>query len=223
MKTNLLKPALCLGLLVSISSLVYSQKVTLNEGMKAGFDLFTDGEEFADWLKAAEDLSSLGKEHPNEWLPEYWSSYFYTQIARGFPENPPKGVTKAGLLKKSQENFDRAFKKVQRPSPETQSEFYMLQALIYAFNGLEAEEDIEIKKAIKANPNNPLIDVYLATDLIRTKDYKSLYSARVLLVRAKNKYASRMKPRYLSAHWNEEWVGYWLPQAEKGLTQLTAL
>lgn len=216
-----MKKLMLLTFLASTSVHIIAQDKGFEEGMKAGFDLFTEGEAFEDWVKAAEDLTSLGKQYPQEWLPEYWSSYLYTQLVRGLPEDPPTGVTATILLNESQKNFDKAFQKIKNPTAEIRSDFHALQALIYAFNGNSSKEEIEFKKAIQANPNNPLIDVSLATDLVKRNDYTSLYSARILFLRAKNIYNSRTKPRYMSTHWNEEWLGYWLPQAEKGLETLT--
>ena len=219
--------------LLSIAVL-FSQNQSLEEGMKEGFTTYDKGEEYVDWVQGAEMLTELGKKHPNEWLPEYWASYFYTQISRALPsvENPPKGMTVNRLIDLSQKNFDRASKKIKNKTPEQESDFHALQSLIYSFRAGTAKDETEkkklqelevaeIKKAVQKNPNNPVIEVIIACDLAYKPDYGSLVAARALFLKAKHKFNNRFGPRYMSAHWNEEWLGYWLPLSEKGVKKLT--
>ena len=217
-----------------MGSPLFSQDSAFAEGMKEGFTAFDKGEKYEDWIRGAELLSTLGKKYPDEWLPEYWSSYFYTQIARGFSsvKNPPKDMSTKQLLKLSQQNLDVASAKIKHKSPEQESDFHALQSLIYSFQSGVAKsnedkkkfkemETLEIKQAIQKNPNNPLMEVIIATKLIYQRDYKSILAGRTLLLKAKQTFDCRFGPRYLSTHWNEEWLGYWLPLSEKGISKLS--
>ncbi len=219
-----------LGSALALASL--SQDKSLEIEMKKGFDAYTDGETFGDWLTAAKMLSDLGDRSPNEWLPNYWSSYFYTQLTFSIPEGyADKAITKTSILKASQDNFDKAFGKVDNMTPQIRSDFHALQSLIYAFRNYSSENEAlkseyekkeldEIKSGIRNDYNNPLLDVILAVRLIRNRDFISTYAARNLLLKAKGIYDSRMEPRYMSTHWNEQWIEHWMGQSKKGLGKL---
>lgn len=219
-----------LGFLTTLT--VLGQVKSLEEGMKEGFDTYTDGETFEEWLKAAKMLSILGERYPDQWLPEYWSSYFYTQLTFAIPENyADKTVSKSSILQASQENFDNALEKVKSMTPQIRSDFHALQSLIFAFYSYSSEDEAlktefekkelkEIKSGILSNYNNPLLDIILAVKLIRTRDVASTYAARNLLLNAKQIYDSRVEPRYMSTHWNEQWIEYWLGQSKIGLEKL---
>ncbi len=222
-----------LTILLLSTYLLSAQSEDFSKEMKKGFDTYTNGKTFMDWKKGAEILERVGKDYSNEWLPDYWASYFYTQLVRNIPkENSSVEVSVKGLLKKSQESLDKAQAKVKNLSKEMESDFHALQALIYNFSEWTSDNDtlkkefnekakLELKRAIRANTNSPLTDVIVATNLIKKGDYESVYAGRVLLLNAKQKYDSRIAPRYLSSHWNEQWIGYWLGSANKGVEFLT--
>ncbi len=219
---------------ISLSIPVLSQNKSLEEEMKKGFDTYTDGKTFNDWFRGAKIMEETGSKYPKEWLPDYWAGFFYTQLSFSIPkENVSERITKHVMLDASQKNFDNAFNKVDHMTPSIRSDFHVLQAMIYSFRGWYSEDDAaknmfqnkaesEVKSAFRLNESNPLIMVNRAINLIKRKDYASVYAGRVLLLTAKNKYESRLRPRYMSTHWNEQFIGYWLGQANKGLKILTA-
>jgi hypothetical protein len=223
-----------LTLYLSANSIFAQTGDSLEKSMKHGFDTYNNGEVFKDWIKGVEELSEVGKKHSNEWLPEFWASYLYTQLARAIPkENPPKGVTIQSLLDKSQGNFDLAMKKAKNATPQVQSDFLILQSLIYDFKlgtlsndkskkEYQNKREEIIKQAVKLNPDSPTLKVYIATtDLLRKRDLTSVFTGRTLLVQAKREFSKREKPRYMSTDFAEEWIGFWLGQSEKGLEYLT--
>nr|WP_299169026.1 hypothetical protein [uncultured Allomuricauda sp.] len=228
MKTTKLLTILLLSICV-----LNAQSENFSEEMQKGFDTYSNGETFLDWKKGAEILEKVSESYKDQWLPNYWASYFYTQLVRNIPkDNRPEGVTEELLLKKSQENIDKAYGRIKKMNKEIKSDFHALQSLIYNFSewtsGNEAlkkefreKAETELKKAISANSNNPLADVIVATNLVKKGDYQSVYAGRVLLLTAKRKYDMRIEPRYMSSHWNEQWIGYWLGSANKGVEFLT--
>jgi len=212
---------------------LYSQNVNLEEGMKNGFDTFTKGKTFEEWIKGAKIMNELGQKYPNEWLPNYWASYLYTQLTFNIPkDNPPKGITSKSIVDEAQKNLDLALQKVNDMRPDIRSDFHALQTLIYDFRqwtnkdeNIKAEfldkRQFEIKQAIMLNSNSPLVDVIIGTDLIKRRDLTSVYAGRILLLHAKKKYDERLVPRYMSSHWNEQWINHWLSQSVKGIEALT--
>lgn len=213
-----------------LSQLLTAQNANFEEGMKKGFDAFNDGELHKDWIGAAESLVDLAKKHTDQWLPYYWASYMYTQIARASYKDPPEGITVSGMLDLSQKNLDLASKRIKDKTLEQQADFHVLQGLIYSFRpSPEGEKDkftklkaAETKAAIRKAPDSPLVMVDLGLDLLFRDDFQSVYAGRVLLLKAREKFNSRMKPRYMSTHYSEQWVDYWEPQSRKGIMKLTA-
>jgi hypothetical protein len=213
--------------LVSTGNFTYGQSSNLEKTMKQEFDNYTNGKKFQDWFQSAETLDEVGKKFPNEWLPEFWASYFYTQISSIVPkENPPKDISSQIILDKSQRNFDSAYNKVKNMTPQLESDFLVLQSLIYDFrNWLSNDETIKkefqskrentVKKAIGLSQDSPVLEVYIATDLIKLKDLKSIYAGRNLLYEAQRKFNQRQKPRYMSTHFIEQWVEFWIGHSEK--------
>lgn len=221
-------------LIILFSLNIYSEQDSYKQGMKEGFDTYSNGETYSDWVKGAEILSATGKKHPNEWLPEYWASYFYTQIARVFNsiKNPPENQSMNGLLNLSQKNLDIAISKLDNLTPSQKSDIAVLQALIYDFRAIaaadktvqknfEEKSNLQIKLAVKENSDNPLMEVYIGTSLMFKKDLSSTLAARSLFLKAKQVFDARIQPRYLSTHWAEQWIQYWIPQSEKGLAKLS--
>ncbi|PWL39471.1 hypothetical protein DKG77_01135 [Flagellimonas aquimarina] len=218
--------------LLSIS-FVKAQSKSFSDDMKTGFDTYSNGETFSDWKKGAEILEKVSESYKDQWLPNYWASYFYTQLVRNIPkDNRPEGVTEELLLKKAQENIDKAYGRIEKMNQKMKSDFHALQSLIYNFSEWTSVNEVlkkefhekaetELKRAISSNSNNPLTDVIVATNLIKKGEYQSVYAGRVLLLNAKSKYDMRIEPRYMSSHWNEQWIGYWLGSANKGVEFLT--
>ena len=214
-------------------SVVYSRDGNFEKGMKSGFDTFTNGKTFDEWIKGAKILSKLGETYPDKWLPEYWSSYLYTQLTFAIPKNnPPKGVTSQSILDESQKNFAKAFRKVKNMTPEIRSDFHVLQSLIYDFRNWSSKDkalkarmlskrEAEVRNAIRLSPNSPLVDVIIGTDLIKRKDFTSVFAGRILLLHAQDKFNQRLVPRYMSSHWNEQWINFWLSKSKKEIKTLT--
>ncbi len=212
-------------MLVSASVPVLAQDKGFEEGMKTGFDIFNEGEDHEAWVEGAESLVELADDHPEEWLPYYWASYMYTQIARASKQNPPKGVSSEKMLDNAQKYLDLASKRIEDKTPEQEVDIHMLQRLTYTFreddNKFNPLAEREFKEAIRKDPNHPLLLVGLGLNLLFRGDYQSVYAARVLLLKAKEKFDSRMKPRYMSTHFVEQWVNYWEPQSKKKILELT--
>lgn len=220
------KRTVLMAILVSLTSFSYGQKMGLEEGMKNGFDLYNTGEEHWEWIEAAESLADLSKKYPNEWLPYYWASYMYTQIARASFKNPPEGITSEKMVDNAQKYLDLASARIKDKTPEQEVDFHMLQGLTYSFRKDDKEKfkelkEIETTAAIRKDPNNPTLLVNLGLDLFFRGDYQSVYAARVLFLQARQKFNSRLKPRYMSTHFAEQWVNYWEPQAQKKILELT--
>lgn len=217
-----------LFLLIGILSLK-AQNKNFEEGMKKGFEMFDKGEEFKDWLGGAESLVSLSDKHPNEWLSYYWASYMYTQLARGLPKNPPKGITREKMVDNAQVYINKGKQRIKDWTIEQEVDFHMLQQLIYSFRKPPEDDkekfkklaDIELKDALRKDPNHPLVLVSVGIDLyFADGDFRNTYGANALLMKAKGIFDNRLKPRYMSTDYAEQWVEYWAPVVQKKLLEL---
>ena len=133
------KLVLLIGLLFT-SEFTISQHVDFEEGMKKGFDIYSEGEAHEDWVEGAESLAKLADKHPDEWLSYYWASYMYTQIARAALRDTEKKVNPEEMLDNAQKYLDMASKRVKDKTLEQQVDFHMLQQLLYRFRRPPADD-----------------------------------------------------------------------------------
>ena len=69
--------------------------------------------------------------------------------------------------------------------------------------------------------NHPLVLVSLGLDLYhKGGDYTVAYGSYALLSKAKEIFDNRMNPRYMSTHYAEQWVEYWMPQIKNKFLEL---
>lgn len=184
---------------------------------------------------ALQAFEKLMKKYPEEWLPAYWASYLCTQIARLEGRSPefPKDMNAKELLQRSQQYFDYADKALAEKTKQEQSDFHVLQGFIYSFfagtiakNGEEKGKyfsmmDQEYRKAIKANPTNPLFLVLKAIRLGTSPEsqYGDVAAAIALLEYCKQIYDAAPN-RALTTYWNKDFIGFWKSRAEKNLTKV---
>lgn len=181
-------------------------------------------------VKAIEAFQSITKDYKQAWLPHYWASYIYTQIAR--TRNAPDGRTPLKLLEESQKSLDLAKSKMPKDSPNLESDVHALQGFIYYFLSIgdkkEKEEEwrgkmkLAYKKAISLNPENPLIYVLQGTGLLQDKErIGSVLAGKVLLNEANRLFKLTNQPRALTTNWNQEWLYlYWLKFADRQLAEV---
>ncbi|SHH09123.1 hypothetical protein [Flagellimonas flava] len=222
-------------LITSISLVgLNAQTNDFEKRLEESYNLYTNGEHITDWLDGIESLEKLGNEFSSKTLANYWASYFYTQVARALvnAKEVPKEINTKYLLDKSQGNLDLVRSRIDGSSSVKPSDIHALQYLIYSFRNGTSKDDLmkkkfsdkaeeELKKAISLNPNNPLCDVIIATNLIKKQDLESVFAGRILLINAKNKFDQSMEPKFLTTNWNEEWIKFWLAGANKGVKFLT--
>lgn len=190
---------------------------------------------FESELKAVKAFERVGKKYNNEWLPQYWAAYLYTQIGR-LVDRLERAEARMSFIDKAQEKFDLAAKLLPNKTVEDQSSFHALQGLIYLFKSrfsegtdskIYAELGVEeVNKAIQTNPNNPLVFVLSATSLIRSTtnlgqdgeaepDLRKVLAGNILLEKAKTIFERARPDRSMTTHWNQEWLSFWLPYSEK--------
>lgn len=217
-------------------SLVYSQtdKSGYEKSMKAALFMHDTASAFASEQAVADLYEEIGRKYPNEWLPNYWASYIYTQLANihGRVPDTPENIGKKELLDMAQEQLDKAKEKNKNADHLTQSDFHALQAFIHFFklhfarSSIQPEEIINkekeayqenMKVSLRLNKSNPLTMVLIGTSMMSKPDvdFRDALAAKTLLEKANELFKQSDTPRALTTHWNQEWLGlFWLKNAD---------
>ena len=106
----------------------------------------------------ANQFERIGQKQKNEWLPGYYAAYSYVSIL--FSNRELSAEKKSGYLKQAQEHI----KKIMKIAP-TESEIYVLQALVYQMHITNPAEGYTyasmaseaLAKAEVFNPKNPRV------------------------------------------------------------------
>lgn len=200
------------------------------EKMKSAYHMHDIAATYADESAVIEKYEQISEEYPSEWLPNYWSSYIYTQLGNRLEKTPDIGQKRTVLLNKAQEQLNLAKSKVKEVSSDVESDLHALQSLIYLFRGfgtdVESEKEkygsmykAQIAKALAKDSQNPLILVLMGTDLISDDNTLSqILSGHLMLKRADELFKAENTPRGLSTQFNREWLElFWLEHSKKVL------
>ena len=221
---------------ILVATFAHSQGPSYAKLMKSALHVHDTASNYSSEQAAASAFERTAELFPDEWLPNYWASYVYTQLHNsvGLPD-APKGITKKKLMDKAQQQFDLAKSRVKTNSPEIESDLHALQAFIHYFNGIDAKNKElgkpffdkyaeEIKLSLKSNPNNPLVSVIIGTEMVSKKDdISSIIAGRALLNVANQEFKKSNQPRALTTSWNHEWLWlFWLNYADKQLKEAIA-
>ncbi len=223
-----------LGATCLVSSSLLAQDMAFAIAMKNASVAHDTASSAESELLAIEACKKIIRQYPNAWAPYFWTSYYATQITR-YPsiirgEKRQKDVSH--YLEMAQQNLDQATKLVPADANRIRSSFSALQALIYAFKVSSVPENEiaqyqaryreAISEAIQSSPDNPVVHVLLATDMIkegqRDEDIRKLVAGKVMLNSAEetfNLLEENQIHHSLTHHFNQEWVSFWSSHVEK--------
>ena len=176
---------------------------------------------------AAKILEEAASNEKDDWLANYWAAYLYTQIGRY--KDAPEGAGKY-TCENALKQLDVAQKRYKGDSAAILSDFHALKGFIYYVHTWYDEyEDkdsyyekraVELKSALKLNPDNPLVYTLLGTEMLRSESLKDVVAGRALLNQANTLFKKVNKNRALTTQWNEEWLRFfWLDYADKRLSE----
>ncbi|NAY93322.1 hypothetical protein GTQ34_15535 [Muricauda sp. JGD-17] len=207
--------------------------------MKKGLFLHEIATGFEDENLTAEHYIQVGQKFTNEWLPNYWACYIYTQLFNMYGRTPdtPKDVSRSDLLNKAQEQLNIAKERYKGKDAEILSDIDALQGFVNFFKlrnaigtkkGDSVIADLKIqyleklKSALQKDPENPLVYVLIGTSMVGKpdSDFREALAAKVLLNKAEELFDNETRHRALSTRWNSEWLGFfWLKNADNVLTK----
>lgn len=214
--------------LLLLTSAVLAQSPDYTKAMKSALHVHDTASTYQAEQAAASAFQKIGNDFTDEWLPNYWASYVYTQLhnATGLPD-APKGISKEQLMSTAQKQLDIARSKVKEMTPTINSDLKALQAFIYYFNARDTGREkgiplynqyvAELKSCLNDNPDNPLAFVLMGTEMLnKVDDIKSVAGGRALLKMADQKFKEAEQLRALTTAWNHEWLWlYWLKFSDK--------
>lgn len=228
-----------IGVIIFITSLSAQSNKAYENAMKSALFMHDTASSYSSEQAVANLYEKIAREYQNEWLPNYWASYVYTQLNNMYGRVPdtPKNVTKNDLMNKAQEHLDQARSRMPDGDKLVESDIHALQALIHYFNfrmsqSASGGEDMilekkqqyqsELKLSLQKNLENPLVLVMLGTTLLGNKesDFKDTLAARIMLNKANELFKQSDTHRALSTRWNQEWLWlFWLKHADKKLQE----
>lgn len=196
---------------------------------------YDEAKEFDAGLAALETVNKTASAYPKDWLVQLWTAYVHTQMGRWATMEKREGA--AAYLDSAQAHLDKALTLEGADSDEARSSLHALQSLIYGFRdwfGTDTAEGGEsphktmeaeaIQKAIRAGPENPAVEIFVATHLIteagKEKDLGKVIAAKALLEKAKASIGGAAEDRTSTPYWNVDWLGYWSSQADDILTSV---
>ena len=175
-------------------------------------------------LGLVDELEELAKGDAKQWLPDFWSAYFLTQIVMSHPEQ------QAERLARSHKLLDRAFKRAEKAADVPMGDLYALRSLIFTFElgGAESDQAYEaiiarresvLTQAYESTPESPVVLVMIATNLIRSaqeeKQWPGILAGRATLQRAADLFEEAAAAGEVTTHFNREWVNPWLGWTDK--------
>ncbi len=227
-----MKSYIITGILLFSFVFTDAQSHEYKAAMKAALKIHDDADNVTKEIQSLEAFEQIMKDHPNEWLANYWAAYLCTQIARlkGRLDDFPEDLDPVELIERSQKYFDRAKELSNDKGDERLSDLHMLQGFIYNWfewivsktdeekKSYEELADKEFKTAMKYNHSNPLNYVLIGTDLVRSDEYKNIVAGIALMKYAHEIYKNAPE-RSMTTYWNRDFIGFWTNWAEKKLEE----
>ncbi len=170
-------------------------------------------------LSIVEQLEALADANPDEWLPQYWATYFLTQVVMSHAES------RIDRLDRAQALLDQATARASLTESYPKGDLQSLQSLIYDFSISSADNeqqanDLTEKRnaarllAFTSNPESPVVMVMAATDVIsagqKNHSWPEVMAGFALLREAQLKFSLVDAPKGLTTNFNSEWITPWL-------------
>ena len=199
--------------------------------LRAALELHDQAASLEEQAQALTAFQETAAAHPGRWLGHFWTAYEETQIAR-LRQRAGEDADLNAYLDRAQNHLA----KIEQLQPDTtdreRSSIAQLQGLLYHFRAVynpaeagewRARSDEAIERGIALDGDNPVVLVMVGTDLIRRgrqeKD-PGLVLAGIHLLRRAQGEGEKVSDRSRTTLFNLDWIQFWLPGAEKALSQL---
>lgn len=175
-------------------------------------------------LELVAGLEKIAADHADAWLPQFWASYFLTQIVMSHSND--KNIR----LNRAQGNLDDATSRAKTADEYDAASFLSLQSLIYRFRITDQDDQATLdalrtqiltteQQAFSANPNSPVAMVMAATNIInagqKERHWEQIMGGYSLLTTARDEFMNDERPKGLTTHFNSEWVRPWINWVER--------
>lgn len=223
-----------LVILFFASSLLHCNEKRFEEDMAAALHIHDTTKSVSGEIIALQRFKEVCKKYPEEWLPNYWTAYLLTQVARlkGRADDFPKDMDPGQLIRDSQQYFDRANQLLANKNDGQTSDFHVLQGFIYGwFSTIVADSEGEKERysdlqkehyrlAAIANHNNPIIYVLIGINLTNDQEDYRRVLAGIAMLNYADEIFSRKPQRSLTTYWNKDFIPFWRSRAEKKLKKM---
>lgn len=161
-------------------------------------------------LEAIAMAHPVGEDNDGAWLPAYWTSFTYTQLAlfaRDWRSGPYAELAEYYLVRAKSEKPDEG--------PSMDADFHALEAMVLSFKGrgepdnketYDAQSEEAWSRARAADPENPMVLMNQGLALIADPDTRA--EAYEILDRAIEAYEPRMGT--VTPNWGREFIDAWM-------------
>ena len=204
--------------------------------ISAALAIHDQADSAAEEARALEAFRALIDRYPDEWLAPYWTAYLATQVARleSRVDDFPSDLDPRALVRESRERLEQARKRAGAMNDDLQSDFYMLEGLIFNFHSTILATSEKEKadwqdrarrsydQALRLNPRNPLLQVLVGIDLFqKDRTSREVIAGLALLDHALTTF-EKAPNRALTTYWNKDFIPFWRARGEARLAELLA-
>ncbi len=224
-----MKSIVTIILLVAAIQLSAQDKGELKNIMKSALHIHDTASVYASSLQAAKMLEKAGETYKDEWMPNYWATYVYTQL--GLYKDRPKNAGDI-IPVKALENIEKAKKRYTGSDSLILSDIHSLKTFVYYIHTWYPEYaekrdeyvnkvSAERKISLAYNMDNPMIYVLIGTGMVRSDKLTDVVAGRALLYQASHIFNQKEAAhKAQSTYWNEEWLHFfWLDNADNLLSK----